>query len=219
MDFEIQAEAREGSGRAESRRLRRIGRVPAVIYGGGEAPRSVTLEQHGLLHQMEHEAFFTSILTLKVGKDSQPVVVKDVQRHPYRPEVLHLDFQRIVADEEITLHVPIHYVGEDHAVGVKMQGGVAERLMNDVEVSCLPKDLPSFLEVDVSNLELNDILHLSDIALPEGVALEALAHGQDQPIFTIAPPRREEVEPVEGAAVAEGEGAAPAQPADTESED
>jgi large subunit ribosomal protein L25 len=194
VEFRIQVEARDGSGRTPCRRLRNAGKVPAVIYGGGQAPSSVSLDLNSLSHQMEHEAFYTSILTLEVGKDTQPVIVKDVQRHPTRPQVLHLDFQRIVADEEITLNVPLHFTGEDSAAGVKLQGGVVEHLMSDVEVSCLPKDLPAFLEIDVSEVELNQIVHLSDIPLPAGVTLVALEHGSDQPVFTIAPPRREEVE-------------------------
>lgn len=199
MAFELSAEPREGAGRAPSRRLRRTGRVPAIVYGGGEQPSAISLDHNKLVHQMDHEAFYTSILTLKVGKQDQAVVVKAVHRHPAKPEILHLDFQRIVADEEITLHVPVHFVGESGAVGVKEQGGVIDHLLTDVEVSCLPKDLPEFLELDVSNLELNQILHLSDIPLPDGVTSTALEHGLDHPVVAINPPRREEVEePEEG---------------------
>jgi large subunit ribosomal protein L25 len=205
--FELSAEPREGAGRAPSRRLRRAGRVPAIVYGGGEQPSAISLDHNKLVHQMDHEAFYTSILTLKVGKQDQAVVVKAVHRHPAKPEILHLDFQRIVADEEITLHVPIHFVGETAAVGVKEQGGVIEHLLTDVEITCLPKNLPEFLELDVSKLELNGILHLSDIPLPEGVTSTSLEHGLDNPVVAINPPRREEVEEAE-----EGEAAAPEAP-------
>jgi large subunit ribosomal protein L25 len=203
VEFELHVEARTGSGRSDNRRLRKVGKVPAIVYGGGAEPRAVSVDHDTLIHQMEREAFYTTILTLKLGENTEPVVVKDVQRHPYRTQVLHLDFQRIVADEIITLHVPIHFIGEEAAVGVKQQGGIAERLITDVEVSCLPKDLPAYLEIDVHGVELNDIVHLSDIVLPEGVTLEALEHGSDQPVFTISPPRREEEEEVAEAEIEE----------------
>lgn len=201
MRFEIPAESRDGSGRAFSRRLRREGRVPAIVYGGGQDPSPVTLDHNSLIHLMEREAFYTSILTLKVGKSEQSVVVKAVHRHPAKPVVLHMDFQRVVEDEEITLNVPIHFVGEAVAHGVKEQGGAIEHMETDVEISCLPRNLPEFLELDVSGLGLNEIMHLSDIKMPEGVTSVALSHGQDHPVVAIHPPRREEVEePVEAEA-------------------
>jgi len=192
VEFELAAEARESSGRTGSRRRRLAGKVPAVVYGGGRPPSSVTLDHNSLVHQMEHEAFYTSILTLKVGKESESVIVKDVQRHPSKPQIVHLDLQRIRADEEITLHVPVHFINEESSVGVKTQGGVVEHLMSDVEVSCLPKDLPEFLEVDVTEVTLDHIVHLSDIKLPQGVKLVALEHGSDHAIFAIHAPRRAE---------------------------
>ena len=192
MEFELAAEARESYGRAGSRRLRTAGKVPAVVYGGGRPPNSVTLDHNALIHQMEHEAFYTSILTLKVGKESESVIVKDVQRHPYRHQIVHLDLQRVRADEEITLNVPVHYLNEESSVGVKTQGGLVEHLMSDVEVSCLPKDLPEFLAVDVTDVTLDQIVHLSDIKLPQGVKLVALEHGSDHAIFAIHAPRRAE---------------------------
>jgi large subunit ribosomal protein L25 len=199
--FEIPAESRDGSGRAFSRRLRREGRLPAIVYGGGKDPSAITLDHNSIIHLMEREAFYTSILTLTVGKSSQAVVVKAVHRHPAKPNLLHMDFQRVVEDEEITLNVPIHFIGEEAARGVKEQGGAIEHMESDVEISCLPRNLPEFLELDVSALGLNEILHLSDIKMPEGVTSVALAHGQDHPVVAIHPPRREETEePVEGAA-------------------
>lgn len=206
MAFELPAEPREGIGRSISRRLRRTGRVPAIVYGGGKDPSAITLNYNQLIHEMDHEAFYTSILTIKLGKDKQSVIVKDVQRHPSRSDVMHLDFQRIVADEAISLNVPIHFIGEEAAKGVKEQGGAIEHMMSDIEVSCLPKDLPEYLEIDVSELELNQVLHLSDIQFPNGVSSVALAHGQDNAVVAINPPRREEVDvPTEG----EAEAAAP----------
>ena len=199
MAFELVGETREERGRSGSRRLRRQGRIPAIVYGGGEEPRPITLGQNDLLHEMDREGFYTSILTIKVGKDSQSVVVKAVQRHPARAQILHLDFQRIVADRQITLNVPIRIVGEIDSVGIK-EGGVVDRVLTDIEVSCLPRHLPEYLEIDVSALEINQLLHLSDIVLPEGVSSVALDHDQDQAVVAINPPRREEIdEPTEEA--------------------
>jgi large subunit ribosomal protein L25 len=212
VSFEIQGQARAESGRTISRRLRRVGRVPAIIYGGGKDPSAITLDHNSLLHQMEAEAFFTSILTLKVGSESHSVVVKEVQRHPAKPELMHLDFQRVLEDEEITITVPIHFIGEQLAKGVKDQGGAIEHTLTDVEISCLPRDLPEFLELDVTALGLNETLHLSDIKLPAGVTSIALSHGHDHPVVGIHPPRREEVDVAAEAeeAVTEGEEAAAA---------
>jgi len=196
VDFELAAEAREASGRAGSRRLRNTGKVPAVVYGGGQPPNAVTLDHNSLVHQMENEGFFTSILTLKVGKDAESVVVKAVQRHPARHQIMHMDLLRVRADEAITLNVPVHFLNEESSVGIKTQGGIADHLLTDVEVSCLPKDLPEFLEIDVTEVELDQILHLSDLKLPEGVTLVALEHGSDHAMFAIHAPRRVEEETV-----------------------
>ena len=222
--FELDVEARVKLGKGENRRLRRRGKIPAILYGGGQEPQAIMLEQVRLQHHMEQEAFYTSILTLKLNGNSQAVVVKDVQHHPFKRQILHLDFQRILEDEKITLNVPIHYIGEDVAVGVTEEGGEIMRLVTDVEVICLPKDLPEFLELDVSAMELNQLMHLSDVAVPEGVELTGLAHDQDPAVIAINPPRREEEdeipevlegeellegeEPVEGEEPAEGEAAA-----------
>lgn len=201
--FELDIEQRDDLGKGNSRRLRRRGQVPAVLYGGGREPRAIALDNNKLTHQMEREAFYTSILTLKLGKEAQAVVVKAVQRHPAKKQVLHLDFLRILADEKITLSVPIHFLGEEEAVGVREQGGEITHLVTDVEVTCLPKDLPEFLELDVSALELNQRLNLSEIGVPEGVEVIALAHDQDPVVIAINPPRREEEDEIPE--IAEGE--------------
>lgn len=208
MTTELQAEVRDPRGRAGSRALRRNGKVPAVVYGGGKAPQAIALDHNSLLREMSQAAFYTSILTVKIGSEKQSVVVKEVQRHPARPQIVHLDFQRIVEDQPITLNVPIHFVGEDVAKGVKEQGGVIEHLATDLEITCLPRHLPEFIEVDVSQLELNQIVHLSDLKLPDGVKLVALEHHQDLPVVTITPPRREEAEAAEGGAEAGSTGEA-----------
>ena len=216
--FELDIESRTELGKGHSRRLRRQGKVPAVLYGGGQNPTPIMLDQTKLLHQMEREAFQTSILTLNLGKETQAVVVKDVQRHPAKRQVLHLDFQRIVEDEKITLLVPIHYTGQDDAIGVKDQGGEVAIIVADVEISCLPRDLPEFLELNISGLELNQRMNLSELGAPEGVEILALTHGQDPTIVTINPPRQEEEDEVPEleeeeleALAAEAEGEAPAE--------
>lgn len=214
--FELEFESRDLQGKANSRRLRRTGMVPAVLYGAGRDPRAIALSHNTLMHEMDKEAFYTSIISLKEGEKTQPVIVKDVQRHPVKRQVLHVDFQRILEDEEITLNVPIHFLGEEESIGVKQQGGEISHLMSEIVVSCLPKDLPEFIELDITNLELNQLLHLSDVTAPEGVTFDDLAHDRDPGVVSINPPRREEEE-VEVAeeeglgAAAEGEGEAPAE--------
>lgn len=217
--FELAGEPRAQLGRTDARRLRKAGKVPAVMYGGGDAPESLVLDHNALKNQMSREAFYTSILTLKIGPKSQQVIVKAVERHPARPLIMHMDFQRIREDVEITLNVPIHFINEASAKGVKEQGGVVNHLLTDVEVRCLPRYLPEYLEVDVTPLELNQIFHLSDIKLPEGVSLVALAHGHDQPVVAVNPPRQEEEEaPVAAAAPGEVPATAQAEPAAGEGE-
>jgi large subunit ribosomal protein L25 len=216
--FELAGEPRAQLGRTSARRLRKAGKVPAIMYGGGEAPESLVLDHNTLKHQMAREAFYTSILTLKLGTKAQQVVVKAVERHPARPIIMHMDFQRVREDVEITLNVPIHFLNEAEAKGVKDQGGVVNHVLTDVEVRCLPRYLPEYLEIDVISLELNQMLHLSDIKLPEGVTLVALAHGDDQALVAVNPPREEEIEiPVETVAAAgEVPATAQAEPAEGE---
>lgn len=217
--FELAGEPRAQLGRTESRRLRKAGKVPAVMYGGGEAPESLALNHNTLRNQMGREAFYTSILTLKIGSKSQQVIVKAVERHPARPVIMHMDFLRIREDVEITLNVPLHFLNEESAKGVKDQGGVVEHMLTDVEVRCLPRFLPEYLEVDVIALELNEMFHLSDIKLPEGVSLVALQGGHDHPVVAIHPPRAEEIDiPTEAPVAADVPATAQADPAKAEGE-
>jgi large subunit ribosomal protein L25 len=186
-DFDLIAEFREDTGKGASRRLRHKGLVPAIIYGGGRAPRLLSFDHNRVLQQLDNESFYSSILNVKVGQKNQAAILKDVHRHPARRQILHLDFQRIVEDQEIRMNVPLHFLGEDVAVGVKEGGGKVSHLRTDVEVVCLPRFLPEYLEVDVSALELDEMLYLSDIKLPEGVTLTELAQGPDHdyPIVSI----------------------------------
>jgi large subunit ribosomal protein L25 len=219
-DFDLIAETREGQGKGASRRLRREGKVPAIIYGAGRPPRALTFEHNRVMQQLESESFYSSILNIKVGEKSQAAIVKDIQRHPAKREVLHMDFQRIVEDEKIKMNVPIHYNGGEEAPGVKSEGGSVSTLMSDVEVTCLPRDLPEYFEVDISELGLNEMLHLSDIKVPEGVEIVELSHveGHDHPIVNIhiikaVVEEEPEVEAVEGEEAA-ADGEAPAEGAE-----
>ena len=184
--FDLIAEIREDSGKGASRRLRHQGKVPAIIYGAGRPPRSLAFDQNKVLHQLDNESFYSSIMAIKVGEKSQAAIVKDIQRHPAKRQILHMDFQRIVDDEKIKMNVPIHFIGEDVAPGVK-EGGKVSHLRTDVEVTCLPKDLPEYFDVDVSALEIDDMLKLSDVKLPNGVEIPELAQGpeHDHPIVAI----------------------------------
>ena len=220
-DFDLIAEYREDQGKGASRRLRREGKVPAIIYGAGRPARSLTFDHNKVLRQLENESSYSSVLNIKVGDKSQAAILKDLQRHPSKRLIMHMDLQRIVEDEEIRMNVPIRILGADVAVGVKQGGGTVSHLRTDVEVVCLPKDLPEYLEIDVSELELDAMLYLSDIKLPPGVVIPELAQEaeQDHPIVSIhvikeVPIEEEVAEEAEvEEAAAEGEAAeAPAEP-------
>ena len=200
VDFELHAEPRDVVGKGASRRLRRQGWVPAVMYGGGKAPESLSLQHRELLKQLENEAFYSHILNVKLGSRTERVVLKDMQRHPFKPSIMHVDLQRVSADEKIRMQVPLHFINEETSPGVKQQGGAVSHLMMDVEISCLPKDLPEYLEVDLINMGLGESLHLSDIKLPDGVEIPQLAQGpeQDLPVANIHGRRAEETEEGEG---------------------
>lgn len=215
--FELTAEPRSVQGKGASRRLRRTGRVPAILYGAGKPPLAVTLDHNSTLRHLENERFHTAILSVKVGNDTDQAILRDWQMHPVKPQVLHVDLQRISATERLHMRVPLHFVGADVAPGVKQDGGVVAHLMTEVDIACLPKDLPEFLTADLSPLHLNQSLHLSDIKLPEGVTVTSLAHGgEDLAVATIKIVHEEIIEAPAVAAPAEGEAAvAPAAGATT----
>lgn len=193
--FELNAEPRSEKGTGASRRLRRAGKVPAILYGAGKDPVSLSIEHDPLWHHTRREAFFTSILTIKIdGKVVDQAIVRDLHMHPYKPKVSHLDLQRVSATERLHLPVPLHFIGQETAPGVKLEGGLIAHLMTEVDVSCLPSQLPEFLTVDVSNLHVGDSVHLSNLTLPDGVILTDLTHGNDLAIATITVVRETEVE-------------------------
>jgi large subunit ribosomal protein L25 len=210
--FEVIAEPRPALGKGESRRLRRAGRMPGVLYGAGKDPVSISLETSRISKQMESEAFFSHILAVKVGGEEAQAVVKDLQRDPATSQVLHVDLQRVSSSEELHMRVPLHFMNEEDSPG-RRHGGVISHLMVDVEIGCLPKDLPEYIEVDMSDMDVGDSVHLSELIMPERVRLMALVHDpdNDQPVITVQHPQKlEEVTAAEGEEIAEDEGAAPA---------
>ena len=224
-DFDLIAEIREDQGKGASRRLRHQGLVPAIIYGAGRPPRALTFDHNKVIQQLDNESFYSSVLNIKVGEKSQAAILKDVQRHPSKAQIMHMDFQRIVEDEEIKMLVPIHFLGEDVAPGVKVGGGKVMHLVNEIEIVCLPRHLPEYIDIDVSELELDEMLMMSDLKLPEGVSIPALAQGEEanrpvvaiQVIKEVVIEEEEEVEP--GAVPVEGEEVPEEAPAEDEGDD
>ena len=198
IDFELHAEPRPDVGKGASRRLRRQGRVPAILYGGGQQPEALSLEQREISRKLEDEAFYSHILDVKVGANTVRAILRDLQRHPYKPRVLHVDLQRISVDEKLRIHVPLHFVNEEISRGVKEQSGAVSRHRIEVEVSCLPKDIPEFIEVDLKLLGLGEAIHLSGLNLPEGVEIVELAYGPENDVPVVSIHSRQSAEAEEG---------------------
>ena len=211
ISFTFGADVRETQGKGASRRLRHTGKVPAILYGAHQDAQALVLDQQNLLTMIADERFYSSIVRLKIGERTHEAIIKDVQMHPAKNVVVHVDLQRVVENETIRIRLPIHFRGESVSPGVKTQGGVVSHMRADVEVSCLPKDLPEFLELDLSGMSLNETRFLADIPLPAGVAIPELTR-RNAPVVSIHAPRAEEPEPVAAEAVAAvpAEGAAPA---------
>ena len=197
--FEIAAVTRADRGKGASRRLRREGKLPGVVYGGHADPVAVTLDHNDMVLHCAHEAFYSHILTLKLDGKVERVVLKDMQRHVYKPRILHMDFQRVSETEALTMRVPLHFINEDRCVGVKMGGGSIAHQISDLEITCLPKDLPEYIEVDLEAMNVGDTLHLGELKLPAGVQVASILHGGDPmlPVVTVNAPK----------GAAEGEGA------------
>lgn len=196
--FEVTAEPRSMQGKSASRRLRRTGKVPAILYGAGKEPASIQLDHNEMLLHTEHEAFYSHILSLKFTSGAEEkVVLKAMQRHPVRPLILHVDFLRINEAEELTLRVPLHFVNEDSAPAIKTNGGIVSHHMSDIEVMCLPKDLPEYIEVDLMDVAIGETVHLSELKLPAGVRIASIVHGGDpmQPVVSINAPKAADAAP------------------------
>ena len=208
--FTFGADLRDMQGKGASRRLRHTGKVPAILYGGHQDAQALILDQQNLLTMVGNEKFYSSIVQLKIGDKTQEAIVKDIQMHPAKNVVVHVDLQRVVENEQLRIMLPIHFKNETSSPGVKVQGGVVSHMRSDVEVICLPKDLPEFLELDLANMNLNETKFLSDVPLPPGVAIPELLH-RNAAVVSIHSPRAEEPEAVVAeAAATPAEGAAPA---------
>ena len=186
-EFELNCSVRTDLGKGASRRLRRLdNNIPAVLYGGDKDPMALTIAHKDIARATENEAFFAHIITLKIGNKKEQAVIKALQRHPARAIILHADFLRVSATHAIIVKVPIHFLNEETCVGVRLGGGNIIRTMNEIEVSCLPKDLPEYIEVDMLEIDLGESVHLSEITLPEGITSVALSHGEDSIDLSIA---------------------------------
>lgn len=190
VDFVLNAVARDDLGKGASRRLRRnANMVPGIIYGGDKAPKSISLLAKDVAKILENESVFSHILTIDIAGQKESVLIKALQRHPSKGFVMHADFLRMIAGHKLTTHIPLHFINEDVAVGVKQNGGEISHMLAEVEISCLPKDLPESIEVDMANVKLDQIVHLSDLKAPKGVEFVALTHQNDLPVATIHTPR------------------------------
>ncbi|RUO68880.1 50S ribosomal protein L25/general stress protein Ctc [Idiomarina ramblicola] len=196
LDFNIQATVRTDKGKGASRRLRHEDKVPAILYGGKGEPIALALDHNKVNNMADYEAFYSHILTLEFDGKKHQAILKDMQRHPYKPKLTHLDFQRVEKGHKLHTNLPLHFLNEKTAKGVKDEGGVVVHHVNDVEITVLPKDLPEYLEVDIAELNIGDTLHLTDLKLPKGVELVELTKGDDhdQAVVSITAPRVEKEE-------------------------
>ncbi|MEP7062564.1 MAG: 50S ribosomal protein L25/general stress protein Ctc [Betaproteobacteria bacterium] len=199
--MEFTAFPRDGEGRGASRRLRHSGKTPGIVYGGTDKPASIELDHNALIHALKNEAFHSSILTMKLDKGSQRVLLRDVQMHPYKPLVLHIDFQRIAENKKIHMKVPLHFINAEVSPAVKLGGAIISHVLNEVDVVCLPKHLPEFIQVDLSTIEIGHSIKVSDLKLDEGVV--AVTHGKDPVVATAVVPKV--IAEAEETAAAEGE--------------
>ena len=179
MSIVLNAEMRDDMGKGASRRLRHANKLPAIVYGAGKDPENLTLEQKEVQYHLQNEAFYTQVLELNVGGKKQDVLLRDLQHHPYRQDILHMDLQRVEAKKEVNVNVPLHFINEDIAPGVKQEGGAISHVVTEVVVACLPKDIPEFIDVDLSELHIGDIVHLSDLKMPVGVEVLELRQGEE----------------------------------------
>ena len=189
MKIQINANVRELKGTGASRRLRHAGKTPGVLYGGHKEATSLEIDSKELFMQFRHEAFHASILTLNLAGKKEAVILRDFQMHPVRNNIVHIDFQRINENEKISVKVPFHFINEETAPGVKLEGGLISHIMTEIDISCLPKDLPQYIEVDMSALSIGDSIHLSEVKVPEGVELTTLSDENDPAITSISKPK------------------------------
>jgi large subunit ribosomal protein L25 len=202
MQIEVNAQKRIKQGTGASRRLRREGKTPGIVYGGKEPAVVIELDHNALYHQLRQEAFHASVLTLNLDGAKQQVLLRSVNMHPFRPEVQHVDFQRVMADVKIQMKVPLHFINAEQSPGVKLSGGIVSHVISDLEIRCLPADLPEFIEVDLKDLDLGKIIHVRELQLPKGV--EAILHGSENPpVAVVQIPRAMVADEAADAAAAE----------------
>ncbi|MBN8742262.1 MAG: 50S ribosomal protein L25/general stress protein Ctc [Lysobacterales bacterium 69-70] len=208
---EIPAELRKDEGKGASRRLRHADVVPAILYGGKEQPQSIQFVHKDVYMASQHEWFYSSIIDLKIDGKNQKALLRDMQRHPYKQRLLHLDFQRVSENEALKIRVPLHFLNQEKSPAGKTAGVLVTHELNEILVSCLPKDLPEYIEVDLGNLNIGDIVHLSDLKLPAGLEIPELKLGKEHDVAVVlAKVAKEEVE---AAPVVDAAAAAPAAPA------
>ncbi len=183
VNFNVIAQPRAAAGKGASRRLRRTGLVPAIVYGAHQDPEMISVSHNELLKHLEHESFYSHVLDLIIGEASSKVVLKDMQRHPAKPFILHVDFMRVSQDEKLRMTVPIHFLNEEKSPGVKLGGQVSHHIA-EVEILCLPQDLPEFIGIDMTNMEIGSIVHLSELPLPPGVEFAHVIES-DEPVVII----------------------------------
>jgi len=206
-NIQLNAEPRADSGKGASRRLRRTDRVPAIVYGGDADPQSISLAHNEFSHELENEAIYTQLIDLNIGDHKDEVILRDLQRHPYKSRIMHADFFRIDNKKPIHVVVPIHVLNAEECVGVRQDGGMLTQNTTEIEVICLPKNLPEYLEVDVTELHLGESIHLSELKMPEGVEIVALTYGEahDSGVISVVKTRAEEVIPDEAPEAIDGE--------------
>ena len=205
MKIEIKAKERKSKGTGASRRLRHEGSTPGILYGGVKDAISLEIDTKELFMQFRHEAFHASILTLNLEGKKESVILRDFQMHPVRNNIQHIDFQRINENEKISVKVPFHFINEETAPGVKIEGGLVSHIMTEIDISCLPKDLPQYIEVDLGELAMGESIHLSEVTVPEGVELTSLTDENDPAITSISKPKVVVEEEIVAEASEEGE--------------
>ncbi|ACX96005.1 50S ribosomal protein L25/general stress protein Ctc [Halothiobacillus neapolitanus] len=183
--FALDAARRDDQGKGASRRLRREGRIPAIVYGGDEAPQSVTILHNEILKHLEHEAFYSHVLELNIDGKTSKVILRDLHRHPYKPLIMHADFQRVSANQSLRVTVPLHFLNKETSVGAKA-GGIVNVILSEIEVDCTANKLPEFIEVDMKDLDIGGSIHLSQIKMPAGVRIHALMLGEDHDVGVVA---------------------------------
>jgi large subunit ribosomal protein L25 len=189
MQIEISANKRVLQGKGASRRLRDCGKVPGIIYGGENPAQAIELDHNNIYHKLKLEAFHASILSIDLGGEKEQVLLRDLQMHPFKLQVLHIDFQRVDQNKKIHMKVPLHFVNADVSPGVKISGGIVSHVLTELDISCLPKDLPEFIQVDLTELAANNSVHLSNLKMPHGVEIPALTRGGNSAVATIVIPR------------------------------